>query len=70
MATEEKFYIKKPEDGTRLSTTGSFGWNIDPDDPSTYDQTLYFTTKQEALNEVDRLAAGEYVINSVFVKTN
>ena len=35
MATTEKFYIEKPIDGTRLSTTGSFGWVIDPDDSST-----------------------------------
>jgi len=70
MATEEKFYIQSPEQGARLSTSGSFGWIIEEDDSSTYDQTLYFTTKQEALNEIDTLAAGEYVINSVFVKTD
>lgn len=70
MATEEKFYIEKPEDGTRLSTTGSFGWNIDPDDPSTYDQTRYFATKQQALNQIDTEEPGEYLIGCVIVKTD
>jgi hypothetical protein len=70
MATTEKFYIENPIEGARLSTAGSFGWNIDPDNPSTFDQTRYFTTKQEALNQIDALAAGEYLINSIVVKTD
>lgn len=70
MATEEKFYIHSPEQGARLGTSGSFGWIIEEDNPSTYDQTRYFTTKQNALNQIDTLEAGEYVIKSVFVKTD
>lgn len=70
MATTEKFYIETPYEGTRLSTTGSFGWVIDPDDSSTFDQTRYFTTKQDAVAHVDTLAAGEYLVNSVVVKTD
>ena len=70
MATTEKFYIEKPNDGTRLSTTGSFGWFMDPEDSSTFDQTRYFTTKQDAVTHVDTLAAGEYLVNSVVVKTD
>ena len=58
MATTEKFYIEKPEDGTRLSTTGSFGWIIEPDDSSTYDQKRYFTTKQDAVDHIDTLTSG------------
>lgn len=70
MATTEKFYIEKPIDGTRLSTTGSFGWVIDPDDSSTIDQTRYFTTKQSAVNHIDTLDAGDYLVNSKIVKTD
>lgn len=70
MATTEKFYIEKEEEGTRLGTQGSFGWIIDPDDSSTFDQTRYFTSKQNALTHLDTLDAGDYLINSKIVKTD
>lgn len=69
MATTEKFYIEKEEEGTRLGTQGSFGWIIDPDDSSTYDQTRYFTSKQDAVAHIDTLSVGEYLVSSKIVKT-
>lgn len=70
MATTEKFYIEKEEEGTRLSTQGSFGWIINPDDPSTFDQTRYFTVRQDAIDHIDTLSNGEYSIKSKIVKTS
>ncbi len=70
MATTEKFYIEKEEEGTRLSTQDSFGWIIDPDDSSTFDQTRYFTVRQDAIDYIDTLSNGEYLIKSKIVKTS
>ena len=63
MATTEKFFIEKLEDGTTLNTDGS--WELFT--PSTASKS--FSDRDSALTHVDTLDNGDYRIFSRIVKS-
>ncbi len=69
MATIEKYSIQQISTGGFYSTTGTFGWVIDPDDSSTFDQARYFESRQSAVDFIDTLPADEYSVYCKIVKT-
>lgn len=64
MATTEKFFIEKLEDGTTLNTDGS--WELFTPDTS----SRSFTDRASAVTHIDNLDNGDYRVFSRITKSS